>query len=106
MYLVFQAGYNVNWFRFTQRPVGIIASGPGVKGYNGIGAGKLYFREFLTEAAMKVPANARGVEVYSLQGKKLFHCRLDGSWNALTRKFEALQAMALPEVFVVKYVSK
>ena len=104
LYLVFQAGYNVNWFRFTQSPVGVITSWQGVKENDGIGAGKLYFREFFTGAGMKVPGNARGVEIYSLQGEKLFQYRFNGTWNE--RNFAAFKAKALPEVFVVKYVSK
>jgi hypothetical protein len=104
LYLVFQAGYNVNWFIFTQSPVGVITSWQGVKENDGIGAGKLYFREFFTGAGMKVPGNARGVEIYSLQGEKLFQYRFNGTWNE--RNFAAFKAKALPEVFVVKYVSK
>jgi hypothetical protein len=69
-----------------------------------MGGGKLCFREFFTAAAMKVPANAGGVEIYSLQGKRLLRYRFEGFWKA--QNFKALQAMALPEVFVVRYFTR
>jgi alpha-L-fucosidase len=104
LYLVFQAGYNVNWFSFTQLPVGVTASRPPAVVIAKPSEGKLFCRELLTEASMEMPGNAAGMEVYSLQGKKLLQFRINGQWNS--GMFEAFKKQLPAGMFYMKILER
>jgi alpha-L-fucosidase len=104
LYLVFQAGYNVNWFSFTQLPVGVIASHPPAAVSNTTFEGKLFCRELLTMASMDLPGNAAGVDVYSLQGKRILLYRTNGRWDSGT--FEAFKKQLPSGMFYMKILER
>jgi alpha-L-fucosidase len=104
LYLVFQAGYNVNWFSFTRLPVGVTASkSPSVVSAKTLD-GKLFCRELLTEPMMKMLKNSAGVEVYSLQGKKLLQYRTNGRWNS--GAFEVFKKQLPSGMFYMKILER
>ncbi|MBN1130648.1 MAG: carbohydrate-binding protein, partial [Chitinispirillaceae bacterium] len=104
LYLVFQAGYNVNWFSFTQLPVGVTADHPPANVSTTTFEGKLFCRELLTMASMDLPGNAAGVDVYSLQGKRILLYRTNGRWDS--GAFEAFKKQLPSGMFYMKILER
>ena len=97
LYLVFAAaGYNVNWFSFTQS-TGVISTGrtPAMQARSPFG--RLCFRE----SGITVPSGAKDVEIYSLQGKLLFRHAIDE--KAGTSGFKETIRKLPFSVFYVKF---
>jgi hypothetical protein len=90
----------VNWFSFTQLPVGVTLSHSPAALSNEAFQGKLFCRELLTQAGIKMPGKAIGVEVYSLQGKKLLQFRINGHWNSVM--FETFKKQLPSGMFYLK----
>lgn len=91
-------------YRALTAPTSLIASAHSTTPSSETSMGRLCMNGFSTEAMLKVPENVTGLEVYSLQGKKLFQCRFNGIHDA--EYFKGIKVMAASEVVYVKYVRK
>jgi len=104
IYLILQAGYNINWFTFTQSTVSTVPYNSSDVLHKKTVSGMLFCRDLLNESALKLSPTATGIEVFSLEGKKMMQYKINGQWN--TGKFNALKKQLPSGMFYMKVLER
>ncbi|MBN2036151.1 MAG: alpha-L-fucosidase [Chitinispirillaceae bacterium] len=69
-------------------------------------SGNVFLGGFENKNCLTLPDHAAGMEIYSLQGKKLFEYRLDGNSARGSINLKSIRGKLPPGAFLVKYMQK